>query len=97
MLIQVPGFIINGLHDEPDHWHVHLTSTQLTLCCLLEFVWFFITYRFDFARHPRFYWCFNRLVLRVAVQCAHDFQRPCLLLGTSSSAVLERHSLSITG
>jgi hypothetical protein len=26
MLIQVSGSTINGLHNEPDHWHVHLTS-----------------------------------------------------------------------
>jgi transposase len=26
MLLQIPGFTINGLQNEPDHWHIHLTS-----------------------------------------------------------------------
>jgi transposase len=33
MLIQVPGLIINGLHNESDHWHVHLTSTLKSSQC----------------------------------------------------------------
>jgi transposase len=33
MLIQVSGFIINGLHNESDHWHIHLTSTHKCSQC----------------------------------------------------------------
>jgi transposase len=33
MLIQVPSFTINGLHNESDHWHVFLTSIHKSSQC----------------------------------------------------------------